>query len=509
MSLIENLRAMERTREAYWLRYPTTSPTKLRWRAVAVRHCFHVLPGDTILELGAGSGLWSEQLTNVLKSRNPITAAVFNDDLADTALLKRLPNVEVNLVTDFDTAYEDESFDYIVGTAILCHNQYAQNLRALLRLLKPGGQILFFEANHWNPQVFAKNAVPAIGRWAGHAPCQAPMRKYRLMQTASRQGFTNIEVVPFDIVHPRIPRKFLRPLQSFAFIAEHAPIVKEVCGTLYIWAKKPGGPMARPPVNLAEHSSLFKSTSVVVPCHNEEANIERVVQALIAMYGPYLHEIIIVNDNSRDRTAEVTMRTMRSESRVRLINRSPPNGVGRALRDGFAMASGRYILSMDCDFMHILPEFRDLFDAIARGREGAIGSRFSYESMLINYPFPKILANRVFHALTNLILPIHARDLSNNLKLFRADILKNLVIEQPHFAANAETGLKPVLAGYDIEEVPISWIDRSVDMGTSTFRVAKVAPGYFGALASIIWNNWNIRRSSLRTLPAQRVGKGN
>ena len=71
---------------------------------------------------------------------------------------------------------------------------------------------------------------------------------------------------------------------------------------------------------------------------------------------------------------------------------------------------------MDCDFLHILPEFRDLFDAVARGREGAIGSRFSYDSMLINYPFPKILANRAFHALANLVLPIRARDLSNKLK---------------------------------------------------------------------------------------------
>ena len=62
------------------------------------------------------------------------------------------------------------------------------------------------------------------------------------------------------------------------------------------------------------------------------------------------------------------------------------------------------------------------------------------------------------------------------------------------FAANAETGLKPILAGYDIEEVPISWINRDMDMGQSTFGVAKVAPGYFKALMGLIWKNLGTSR---------------
>jgi len=492
MSLETNLRAMERTREAYWRRYPATSPVKLRWRALTVRHCFHVLPGESILELGAGSGLWTEHLATTLRGQNPLTAAVFNQDLALQAEARQLPNTRVLCLERLDELPE-ESFDYIVGTAILCHDAYAENLAALYRLLKPGGQLLFFEANYWNPQVFLKSTIRPIGRYAGDADCQIGMRKFQLMKRASHQGFTHVEIVPYDIVHPLTPRSLIHAVQSIAFILEHAPVLRDLCGTLYIWLVKPGV-AERPHVNLATHPQLFGTTSVVIPCHNEEMNVAPLIKALFEAYDAYIHEIIIVDDNSTDGTAAVVADAMAADPRVRLIRRTPPNGVGRALRDGYAAATGRYILTMDCDFVLLVPELRDLFDRVAAGREGAIGSRFSYESVLINYPFFKILCNRAFHLLVKLTLLGGVRDVSNNLKLYRADILKTLDIEEPHFAANMETGLKPLLAGYDVEEVPVSWINRTVGMGASSFRIVKVAPGYFGALMRTIWRVWRGRR---------------
>lgn len=483
MSLEQNLRAMEHSREAYWLRYSATSPTKLRWRALTVRHSFHVLPGESILELGAGSGLWTEHLSDVLRGQNPITGAVFNRDLMRTSTRD---GVRFVLIEDMAKDLEPESFDYVVGTAILCHDGYEQNLRALYRLLKPGGQLLFFEANYWNPQVALKNAIPWLRRRMGNASCQIGLRKYKLMKMASRQGLTEIDVIPYDIIHPRTPRALVNGLQSVAFIAEHTPLFREICGTLYIRAKKPGGPAVRPFVNLAENSKLCRAVSFVVPCHNEEMNLPRLVDSLLGFYGPYVHEILLVNDNSTDRTREVAEEIALREPRVRLLNRLPPNGVGRALREGYAAATGNFILTMDCDFVEILPEFRDLFRAVAEGNDGAIGSRFSHESLLINYPFFKILCNRGFHFLANLLLPLRVRDISNNLKLYRADILKSIEIEEDHFAANVETGLKPLLAGYNIKEIPISWINRTIEMGTSSFRIVAVAPNYTRSLIRIL-----------------------
>jgi SAM-dependent methyltransferase len=481
--LEQNLREMERSREAYWLRYPATSPTKLRWRALTFRHSFHVLPGETILELGAGSGLWTQHLANVLRNENPITGAVFNCELLKSS---ENSNVRFQLIEDLSRDLPPESFDYVIGTAILCHKEYERNLRALHRLLKPGGQLLFFEANYWNPQVAFKNAIPSLGRAMGNASCQVGLRKYKLMKMASRQGFTEIDVIPYDIIHPKIPKALVHGLQSVAFVAEHAPVLREICGTLYIRARKPGGPATRPFVNLAKHSELSRSVSFVIPCHNEEMNVCRLVESILGLYGPYVHEILLVNDNSTDRTAEIADQIAAKESRVRVLHRRPPNGVGHALRDGFAAATGSYILTMDCDFVEILPEFRDLFDAVVAGHDGAIGSRFSHESLLINYPFFKILCNRGFHLLANALLPLRVRDTSNNLKLYKAEILKSIDIEEDHFAANAETGLKPLMAGYDIAEVPISWINRSIDMGSSSFKIVNVAPNYSMALLRML-----------------------
>ena len=497
MSVEKNLGSMERSREAYWRSHLSTSPFKLRWRALTVRHSFHVLPGESILELGAGSGLWTEHLSSVLRGENPITAAVFNDEFVLAP--REIPKVCFLKINSLDRDLPPESFDYVVGTAILCHDEFSQNLAAIYRLLKPGGQILFFESNYWNPQVFVKNHVKPIGRWSGEASCQVGMRRYKLMKAASHQGFTNLEIIPYDIIHSRTPRAVVPFLQSTAFVMEHTPLVKEMCGTLYVWARKPGDEKARRPVvNLATHSRLRDSISVVAPCYNEEMNVKPLADALLQMYDEYIHEIIIVNDNSKDRTGEVARELARREPRIKVVDRTPPGGVGRALREGYAAATGRYILTMDSDFVQIVPELRDLFDVVAEGHDGAIGSRFSHQSVLLNYPFFKIFCNRGFHLLVNLFLPCRIRDISNNLKLYRAEILKNLNIEQNHFAANVETGLKPILAGYDVREVPISWINRTIDMGSSSFKIVKIAPHYFAEFVNITWNTWRGRKNFVR-----------
>lgn len=485
-SLGESLRSLEMAREERWRKQARSARTKLRWRALMVKHCFHILPGETVLELGGGSGMWSEQLNSVLRSENPLTVAVFTPELLAKARERQLPNTSFVRVESILDDLPHGEYDYIVGFAALAREHMKEELAAVYRLLKPGGQILFFEANSWNYWLKLSPGFRRMQRAGGGFPVSRP----KMLHACSHLGYTHIELAPYDLVPATLPDGIITRVQAKTVLFEHAPVLRGLCWSAYLWARKPdNGASRRPTPNLAEHAALFGRISVVVPCHNEAANIAELVERLVQLYGSYIREIIIVNDNSSDGTAEVAEKAMALESRIRLINRGKPNGVGRALRDGYKAATGAYILSMDCDFVEILPELRALFDVIAAGHDGAIGSRFSHESTLVNYPFSKLLFNRVFHAVVKMTLLRTVRDVTNNLKLYRAEILKELDIESAHFSANLETGLKPMLAGYDIKEVPISWINRTIGMGNSNFDARSVGMDYLRALFQI-WRAW-------------------
>src|SRR5205814_5669682 len=129
--------------------------------------------------------------------------------------------------------------------------------------------------------------------------------------------------------------------------------------------------------------------------------------------------------------------------------------------------------------------FRDLLDSAAEGYDVVIGSRFSRHSVLLNYPFAKILANRAFHTLVVLCLWRRVRDVTNNLKVMRREVVADLQLRQPGFAVNAETGLQPLILGYRVKEVPISWVNRSREMGASSFRLVRVGGGYWRVLFNI------------------------
>ncbi|MCP4107806.1 MAG: glycosyltransferase family 2 protein, partial [Desulfobacteraceae bacterium] len=356
-------------------------------------------------------------------------------------------------------------------------------------LIKPGGGLLLFEANPWNLFYQIRNTIRRLLPIAWERPSEAlSLNRLEFFSVLSELGYIKINILPYDFLYSPVPEVLLWPAKNLSIIMENFPYLRNFAGSLFIWAYMPSSENEEQgAADLCDHEMFFEKVSFVIPCHNEEMNIPPLINALTSLFNRYISEIVIVDDNSVDRTAEISENFSKEDKRIRIVKRSPPNGVGRALRDGLREAKGEYILIMDSDFQHIIPEMRDMFDAVANGADVAVGSRFSRESVLINYAFTKILANRIFHILANLLFNKHFRDISNNLKLFRRDVAKNLLIESDDFAANAETGLKPILLGYKVTEVPISWINRSIDMGFSTFRILKTGPNYWKILLRLVW----------------------
>ena len=301
----------------------------------------------------------------------------------------------------------------------------------------------------------------------------------------SEIGFIRVYAAYNDFVFAPLTRPLIWLLRNLSILLENAPVVRTMAGSILLHAQK--APRKKEPrrVSLFTHESLRGAVSVVIPCHNEEMNVGPLIERILDLYGEYVHEVIPVDDSSTDRTRDVMAALATKDARIKPFYRSPPNGVGRAISDGLRASTGRYVLTIDCDFQHLLPEFRDLFDGAAEGNDVVIGSRFSRHSVLLNYPFAKIFANRAFHALAVVLFGRRIRDVTNNLKIMRREVVLDLQLREPGFAVNAETGLQPILLGYRVKQVPISWINRTPGMGTSSFRLVRVGGGYWKVLVGL------------------------
>lgn len=476
-SMLETLSRRERYRDDYRRKRDPICEDRLLWRAQSLRHLVHLIPGETVLEMGCGEGLFTRQLFRVSRGENPLTAVSFGSDRQRPEALPE--GVEFLAVSSLPGTLYGRQFDFVVGMDLLDRDNSSELLKIVYDLLKPGGQVLFYESNPWNVVLKLRRVVARL--FGGKDPRRLLSRP-ELYELISEIGFIRIWAVFNDFVYRPLTRPMAWVLRNLSIVLENMPVVRTLAGSILVQAQKPPRNVPRLSVSLFDHKTLRHSVSVVIPCHNEEMNIGPLVIGLRELFGEYLHEIIPVDDNSTDATGDVIKRLASEDPKVKPIIRTPPNGVGRALADGYGAATGEWVLSMDCDFQHLLPEVRDLFDAAAEGFDVVVGSRFSRHSVLLNYPFQKIVANRAFHLLAQLVLLRRFRDLTNNLKLMRREVAERLQLMQPGFAVNAETGLQPLLMGCKIKEVPISWINRTPDMGVSSFHLARVGGGYWQVL---------------------------
>ena len=193
-------------------------------------------------------------------------------------------------------------FNFVVAMDLLDKDNCAEVLKIVYDLLKPGGQVLFYESNPWNVVLRLRRAV---ARLFGRKDPRHLLSRLELYELISEIGFIRIWAVFNDFVYWPLTRSLVWLLRNLSILLENARGLRTLAGTILIQAQKPPRSAPRPPVSLCEHEALRHAVSVVIPCHNEEMNIGPLVHGLQELFSEYLHEIILVDDNSTDATQEV------------------------------------------------------------------------------------------------------------------------------------------------------------------------------------------------------------
>ena len=204
--------------------------------------------------------------------------------------------------------------------------------------------------------------------------------------------------------------------------------------------------------------------SVVIPAYNEEATIARVIQNVLRLEA--LAEIVVVNDCSNDRTADIVREIAARETRVRLVEHKVNAGKTEALKTAFAQIQGDIVIVQDADLEYDPAEIPDVIQPILDGRADVVyGSRFLVRKASRVLYFYHFLANKLLTFTSNLFTNINLTDVETGYKAFRADIMRNMVITSSGFGFEIEVTAKVAKLGCAIYEVPISYYGRTYEQG--------------------------------------------
>ncbi len=209
-----------------------TPAGKKRWARRAAMITSHLKAGMNVLEVGCGSGYFTQELA---KTGGIITAIDVSPDLLDLARSR----VQQNNVTfrEEDAAsltFDNNSFDSIVGSSVLHHLDTDRALREFYRILRPGGTLCFTEPNMLNPQIAIQKNIPYLKKRMGDSPYETAFFRYLLKKKLAKHGFKDILIRPFDWLHPAVPERLISLIERIGFLLEKIPAICEFSGSLAI-----------------------------------------------------------------------------------------------------------------------------------------------------------------------------------------------------------------------------------------------------------------------------------
>ena len=230
-----------------------------------------------------------------------------------------------------------------------------------------------------------------------------------------------------------------------------------------------------PDSNLPALSKL----SVVIPARDEEGCIASTVEHLhveLRIKG-VPHEIVVVDDGSRDRTWEILELLKARVPALAPVKNPGPHGFGRAVVYGLKHMTGDAAVVMMADESDDCRDVVRYWQTLNEGWECVFGSRFVSGGGTIDYPRVKMLLNRLVNFGIRVLFRVPLNDTTNAFKAYRRTVIDGCSpLVSPHFNLTVELPLKAIVRGYSWTVIPITWRNRRT--GEAKLKLAEMGSRY-------------------------------
>jgi dolichol-phosphate mannosyltransferase len=219
--------------------------------------------------------------------------------------------------------------------------------------------------------------------------------------------------------------------------------------------------------------------SIIIPARNEEGCIASTVEHLtveLRLRG-VPHEIIVVDDGSSDRTWEILQDLKNRLSVLFPIQNHGEHGFGRAVLCGLDHMQGDAAVIMMADESDDCRDVVRYWERLNEGWDCVFGSRFIKGGGTIDYPWSKLVLNRVANKFLQLLFNINLNDTTNAFKAYRKTVIDGCrPLIAPHFNLTVEIPLKSIVRGYSWTVIPITWRNRRT--GEAKLKIKEMGSRY-------------------------------
>ena len=226
-------------RDIAWAERTAVAAARREMRAVLLYASARVRAGagDRVLDVGCGTGTYTLPFAD--RSQATIVGINATPTLLERARAALPARVHLAGADAAALPFPDDTFDAVIGNAILHHVSLDETVPEIVRILKPGGRFCFAEPNLLNPHLMVVLNVPWLRRALDGTPDETAFVRWRLRRRLEALGLTAVSIRPFDFLYPLTPRRLVPAVEALGRRLERLPLVREIAGSLLITAEKP------------------------------------------------------------------------------------------------------------------------------------------------------------------------------------------------------------------------------------------------------------------------------